>query len=560
MSLELVRSEIERFLSVKTPEVLCLTGKWGVGKTYAWKSFLRDAQRRKKIALKKYAYVSLFGLANIEDVKTSIVENTIDSSVIDAKPDLTSLQAISQRLVDGFKHTAAELSRYAKNLPVGSSYVLSANRILFTLTSEQIICIDDLERAGKDLDAKNVMGLASALKEEKNCKIVILLNQDALAPGKKDDFTINLEKVADIVIRFDPTPAEAADIAVDSLQPFEAWLREDIIALKITNIRVIKRIEKFCKQVFSVTQGADARTLRQIVHTIALAVYAKFQPEIAPSLEYIENYNSISDIISKKDGKRTGQDEEFAKVLRGYGFSNVSEFDKIFINLVRSGVVDVDAVSRDVVQSTEKWELSARRENYLSVWKVYNSSFSIDEQIVLRDIFDLTSKHIADITAGELSAAVAFLKEFDKKDEASELIQKFIHIRTEPSTFWDLTDIGNMRQVSDPDVRQAFQKRFDETFQQKSLKETCMSLSVRNGWDDGVLDTMVSADQNTYIEMFKTASENDFLSIIQGALFFRNTSSPDIRLKQITDKVLSALNEIALENRLNAKRVKMLLS
>ena len=35
MSTALVEKEIERFLASPEPEVLCLRGKWGVGKTYS---------------------------------------------------------------------------------------------------------------------------------------------------------------------------------------------------------------------------------------------------------------------------------------------------------------------------------------------------------------------------------------------------------------------------------------------------------------------------------------------------------------------------------------------
>ncbi len=35
-STEAVKNEIERFLKSTDPEVLCITGEWGVGKTYTY--------------------------------------------------------------------------------------------------------------------------------------------------------------------------------------------------------------------------------------------------------------------------------------------------------------------------------------------------------------------------------------------------------------------------------------------------------------------------------------------------------------------------------------------
>ncbi len=42
MSYAIVRAEIERFLRSPSPEVLCISGRWGVGKTYSWQTFLRE--------------------------------------------------------------------------------------------------------------------------------------------------------------------------------------------------------------------------------------------------------------------------------------------------------------------------------------------------------------------------------------------------------------------------------------------------------------------------------------------------------------------------------------
>ena len=35
-STDIVRNEINRFLLSTEPEVICITGDWGVGKTYTW--------------------------------------------------------------------------------------------------------------------------------------------------------------------------------------------------------------------------------------------------------------------------------------------------------------------------------------------------------------------------------------------------------------------------------------------------------------------------------------------------------------------------------------------
>jgi hypothetical protein len=144
---------------------------------------------------------------------------------------------------------------------------------------DQIVCIDDLERIGSGLDAMNVLGLVSSLKEEKSCKVVILLNRDALSGANKENFETQLEKVADTIVTFDPTPTEAAEIGIDKTTKFHSWLFENTQALGIVNIRVIKKIETFCRRVDDLLGAQDERILKQAVHTLALGGYAKFQPD-----------------------------------------------------------------------------------------------------------------------------------------------------------------------------------------------------------------------------------------------------------------------------------------
>jgi hypothetical protein len=88
MSLQLLSNEIAHFLASEKPEVLCITGKWGVGKTYAWNTALKEVQAEKGLPLARYAYVSLFGQGSLDDVKNAIWENSVASQSVEATPRL----------------------------------------------------------------------------------------------------------------------------------------------------------------------------------------------------------------------------------------------------------------------------------------------------------------------------------------------------------------------------------------------------------------------------------------------------------------------------------------
>ena len=40
MSIALVEQEIRRLLATRDADVVCISGHWGVGKTYAWNKYL----------------------------------------------------------------------------------------------------------------------------------------------------------------------------------------------------------------------------------------------------------------------------------------------------------------------------------------------------------------------------------------------------------------------------------------------------------------------------------------------------------------------------------------
>ncbi len=96
MSINLLTQELKRFIASPQPEVLCITGEWGIGKTFTWNHYLHEAQRERTIGMEKYAYVSLFGRNSLDDVRAAIVENTVDNSSVAKRPDIKSFESSNQ--------------------------------------------------------------------------------------------------------------------------------------------------------------------------------------------------------------------------------------------------------------------------------------------------------------------------------------------------------------------------------------------------------------------------------------------------------------------------------
>src|SRR5262249_33728812 len=120
-------------------------------------------------------------------------------------------------------------------------------QLSFLSVRKQLICLDDLERKGDGLKIKEVLGLASFLKEQRRCKIVLILNDGAFDEAENDDFTLFFEKTVDSHVRFTPTAEECARIALPDSTELHARMRDLCVALEISNIRVIRRIERMAR-------------------------------------------------------------------------------------------------------------------------------------------------------------------------------------------------------------------------------------------------------------------------------------------------------------------------
>jgi hypothetical protein len=74
MTRAVIESVIGEFLDSTKPEVLAITGKWGVGKTHALQALV--AAYHGEGSLGRYAYVSAFGARSIGDLRSMILIRT----------------------------------------------------------------------------------------------------------------------------------------------------------------------------------------------------------------------------------------------------------------------------------------------------------------------------------------------------------------------------------------------------------------------------------------------------------------------------------------------------
>ncbi|MCH7394608.1 KAP family NTPase [Acinetobacter dispersus] len=245
----------------KIGTVIAITGPWGVGKTFFWKKFLKEVTHKEindkksfyyeasrfnyesTFDCRKYAYISLFGIENLSDLKNTICTKL--SLNPHAKSDSNRFEFFQL-----FKNIVAQF----RDMKVSQYGVSASARILesllFLQVNDAIICFDDFERMSSKLDINDVMGLANYLKLEKNCQIILILAEDKAEDNNKQKYAEYKEKLIDgtlIINSVEPLiHANSIEVGID--EPLVKLMIEFAETLEIHNFRFFQKVLKLYQQ------------------------------------------------------------------------------------------------------------------------------------------------------------------------------------------------------------------------------------------------------------------------------------------------------------------------
>ena len=336
MSIEKARNAVDEFLKSDTPEVLAIKGGWGVGKTFFWNHFLQTASKSQSYPFKRYAYVSLFGISSLEELKFTIFEQIINKSQIGIP---ISIDNLKQNADDLTKRLGRKTLQLLPGVPILKNYGLAIQSAAFLSVKDTLICFDDLERKGDRLSAKDVLGLVSLLKEQRNCNVVLIFNDSNLDQVARDEYRQLREKVIDVEITYSPTAKESASLVFNSQSNIDQQLKDLAIKLDIKNIRILRKIEKLAKGVLSGLGDVEIEVVNQALSTLTLFAWCYYTHEDKiPSYEYVKQIGFGLSTLDKKE--KTNQQQGWDALLRNYGFSHSDEFDLALAEVIETGYID----------------------------------------------------------------------------------------------------------------------------------------------------------------------------------------------------------------------------
>ena len=554
MSLYIIKQQIEKFLSNDEPEVFAIKGAWGVGKTYTWNKFIIESKENKKIALNKYSYVSLFGINTIEALKYSIFENLVSRELIGTEPNLETFRDNATGLL-GTK--GRKWLSIFKNITFIRNFSHIIDGYLYLSVTKTIICIDDLERVGNGLAIKDVMGLVTQLKEQKDCKVVFLLNDKELDHEHYHRFR---EKVVDIEMEFLLTPKECAEIAFDPNNRHLTTLATLTEKLNIRNIRVLKKIDRLVKDVQPYLHVYEPEFIEELMHSLVLLTWSNYSAsEGAPPLGFIKNIGfnfwGIGEEAIDKD-LEGGDRKRWKTLIQEYGYTQTDELDLVLADAVESGFLNQEkfillAKEKNTALLNEKARGSLRK-----VWDLYHNSFDNNQEELVFQFMNAFKKNPTHVTLTNLNGIVTLFRGLGEDKKASELIDLFIQAKKGQNEIFNLEKTNFFGDQPDDEIVNKFNAIFQDSLVTENISVVLNRIMPKNGWSPKDESVLAQASTDDYYQVFKAEKGDHLASFVQMCLSFGRFANASPQQQLIANKAIDALKRIANENDLNKMRVR----
>jgi hypothetical protein len=554
-------------------KVAVIKGNWGVGKTYFWDNYISTRIKSRDLPQLAYSYISLFGSSSLEDVRKRVFHN--------AKA-ISSDEKVSKAFEEEFKESSSLLnkipwlnvgiskvqskapflnwfSKGAQSLPAVSKFSGLISSLEYGLVKNYIVCFDDMERKGKGLTIKELMGLVDELAQRKGCKIVLIFNENSFESDEdRKQFESYREKVVDVEVSHNPTSKENLSCIFSSDFIRYSTLEQVVNNLDIKNIRVIKKIKWALEYFDEYVRGRDDQIIDElIIHTALLCSFYYIRDNdltYGTLKEQLSSNSWMSYLINQKEDISKGE-KKYINLASSMNLRS-SAFDEHITFFLENGYVDGEALKITVTEFEEKVRVDTVSSKIRKAWDIYSESFSDNISDFKNALKEIINEDMSRLGLSDFSSAIDILEVFG--EDITEYVNNYVQCHSDllssidPRHSWDL---GRFKcQLLKDKI-----KDLHNSSRSYNLDEVSLKIAVNRGWNPEDIEFLNSLTKDDYFKWMKGNPEDIVTKVRSGLLTFSNmqSSSTDQDIyKNISDNVISALKEIASENELNKYRVR----
>lgn len=375
-NIEQIRKSLKKLLEEKNSFVAILSGEWGIGKTYFWKKLTKNEKR--------VAYISLFGHNSLDDIKTAI---------------MSEIGMIQEDKFKEFTERTKDLQIFG--IGVGGFFSMFTKEDL----QDIIICFDDFERLSNKLDLKDILGLISYLKEEKNCKIIMLLNENELdtevesnEQSRSEIFAQKKEKIVDYSFSFIPNYDESYKIVQNDIEYFQTdWVKEFFREIELKNIRIMKQAILLLNHfTFIKDYGLDDKVVKEF-SKIALNLFV-FKAKCNVSYKeygdictykYEKSMATVNDLNIEENTKY----EKCLPHILAFESANKDNCERVVYDFMDTNLIDKENLKCLLEENNKNVHYYKIKEDIASLIHKYLYGFKTTDDENSKKIIDIVIKH-----------------------------------------------------------------------------------------------------------------------------------------------------------------------
>lgn len=528
---------------------IALNGKWGVGKTFFWNQLIEE-----KFSAKKTAYISLFGVETIQQIKNDLL-----------------LQIYTQNgFVKKIKDKVGSFKLYGMDISLALSWFEKKD------FENVIVCFDDFERISDKLKLKDVLGLISELKEQKKCTVVLILNKKEL---KDEDLSKYKDKIVDYDFNYEPTAVESFSLIKDNLKSFKQYPLEYFQRHEINNIRIMKRvINALNDYVYFENLVKDYKNIEKELVENILEISTINALELSVDFETLSKYSNPYDLdeFSKQKYGEPKQEkqknENYEKLLKyinkkNVGYFYISDITFNVVDYIKNSIVDKDSLQNSINERIKKEKYSSIQEQIRKCTHKARYDLNYSYNQYTKDLFNILESNQNNIT--EIINADTFLfyiqqlEEFDSeniekyKKFAIDLLKKYLYIELKGDRYssWVNQTISNIKKfdIALNDYYNDFEKNMknEKISSLESITNLMLNPIRKSSWGEEP-DLLAQVNENDIEQYFY----QDMNFVDDSLTFLVNSISRHGNFKIFRNKLLNVIKKIS-QNGNKDQQVKM---
>ena len=332
-------------------------------------------------------------------------------------------------------------------------------------------------------------------------------------------------------------------------------LRINCELLNITNIRILKKINKMYEEIIKYKNNICQEILEQIENSLPLFMYCFYSgAENIPDLEYVIK-NLFMEDNSKLEMEEQNRRKKWNKFINSGHYKFTDKIDIVLAQAVQQGFINKDELMKEINLRTRELDLQNKSKAFIDAMANYKYSFEGNPDEIIQNIIDTFKKNISNTTRQNLDEVVRLMHDLNKEEIASELIGLWIEAHIETISCFDLSENEYFPEVRDPEIIERFKEIFNKHYidVEKSQNRIVEKITNQEGVDESDLFILQNVPVDELVNIIKSLKSHEIKIFIKFIMICKNITDWKHNIYEHAKSAFKIIND---ENELNKIRLK----